>query len=123
MNPTTGTIQLVGLFPNPGYVLRPGQFARVRARTQIRKGALEVPQRSVIELQGGYEVAVVDGQNHVHLQPVKVGDQVGTNWVIETGLKPGERVIVEGTQKVKEGTPVNPEPMQSANRAVARTGS
>jgi membrane fusion protein, multidrug efflux system len=117
VSPTTGTIQLVGLFPNPGYVLRPGQFARVRARTQIRKGALTVPQRAVAQLQGGCQVALVDEQNKVHIQPVTVGDQVGSDWVIEQGLQPGQRVVVEGTQKVKEGTVVNPQPfIQQAAR-------
>jgi len=110
VNPTTGTILLVGLFPNPSYVLRPGQFARVRAKTQMRKGALVVPQRAVTELQGSYQVAVVDNQNKVHLQSVTVGDQVGSDWVIEQGLQPGEEIVVEGTQKVKEGTTVSPQP-------------
>ncbi len=110
VNPTTGTIQLVGLFPNPNFTLRPGQFARVRAMTQIRKDALEVPQRAVTELQGSYQVAVVDNENKVHLQTVTVGEQVGPDWVIEKGLHAGERVVVEGTQKVKEGTVVHMQP-------------
>ena len=93
----TGTLQLTGLFPNPNYLLRPGQFARVRARTQIQKDALLVPQRAVTELQGSYQVAIVDSQNNAHLQPVKVGEQFGSQWIIEQGLKPGDRVIVEGT--------------------------
>ncbi len=119
VNPTTGTIQLVGLFPNPGYTLRPGQFARVRARTQIRKGAIVVPQRAVTELQGGYEVDVVDAQNKAHIQPVTVGEQVGSDWVIEKGLHAGEEVVVEGTQKVKEGALVNPQPFAPPSKAVA----
>jgi membrane fusion protein (multidrug efflux system) len=110
VNPTTGTILLVGVFPNPTYVLRPGQFARVRAKTQIRKGALAVPQRAVTELQGSYQVAVVDSQNKVHLQAVTVGDQVGSDWVVEKGLEPGQEIVVEGTQKVKEGGAVSPQP-------------
>jgi membrane fusion protein (multidrug efflux system) len=100
----------VGVFPNPTYVLRPGQFARVRAKTQIRKGALAVPQRAVTELQGSYQVAVVDSQNKVHLQAVTVGDQVGSDWVVEKGLEPGQEIVVEGTQKVKEGAAVSPQP-------------
>ncbi|HWH68195.1 MAG TPA: efflux RND transporter periplasmic adaptor subunit [Candidatus Sulfotelmatobacter sp.] len=120
VNPTTGTIQLVGLFPNPNFVLRPGQFARVRAETQVRKGALLVPQRAVTELQGGYQIAVVDNQNKVHLQPVTVGEQVGSDWVIEKGLQPGQQVIVEGAQKAKEGMVVKPQPFVPASeRAVA----
>jgi membrane fusion protein (multidrug efflux system) len=110
VNPTTGTIQLVGLFPNPSYVLRPGQFARVKARTQMRKDALVVPQRAVTELQGSYQIAVVDNQNKVHLKSVTVGDQIGSDWVIEKGLEPGDQIVVEGTQKVKEGTTVAPQP-------------
>ncbi len=116
VNPTTGTIQLAGLFPNPSYTLRPGQFARVRAKTQTRPDALVVPQRAVTQLQGTYDVDTVDDQNRVHIQNVKVGEQIGSNWVIEQGLRAGERVIVEGTQKVKEGTVVNPEPFQQAQQ-------
>ena len=113
---TTGTIQLAGLFPNPTFVLRPGQFARVRARTETRKGAIVVPQRAVSELQGSYQVGVVDQNNKVHIQSVKVGDQVGSDWVIEKGLAAGERVIVEGTQKAKEGATVNPQTYVTTNR-------
>jgi membrane fusion protein (multidrug efflux system) len=116
VNPTTGTIQLVGYFPNPDSVLRPGQFARVRAKTETRKNALIVPQRAVSELQGSYQIAVVDNQNKAHLQPVTVGDRVGSEWIIEKGLKPGDRVIVEGTQKVKEGGAVNPKPFLGIQR-------
>lgn len=106
VNPTTGTLQLVGLFPNPDLILRPGQFGRVRAQTQIRQGALLVPQRAVTELQSSYEVATVDANNKAHIQPVTVGDQVGSEWIIEKGVKAGDRVVAEGTQKVKEGTEV-----------------
>jgi membrane fusion protein (multidrug efflux system) len=113
---TTGTIQLAGLFPNPGYVLRPGQFARVRARTETRKGAILVPQRAVNELQGNYQVDVVDESNKVHLQNVKVGEQLGSNWLIEKGLTAGERIIVEGMQKAKEGLTVNPQAYPNTNR-------
>jgi len=114
VNPTTGTIQLVGVFTNPSYMLRPGQFARVRAMTQLRKDTLTVPQRAVSELQGSYQVAVVDEHDHVHLQPVTVGEQVGSDWVIEKGLRPGDRVVVEGTQKVKEGMAVQAQPYTPA---------
>jgi RND family efflux transporter MFP subunit len=113
VNPTTGTIQLVGYFPNPDNVLRPGQFARVRAQTQIRKGALIVPQRAVSELQGSYQIALVqdqNGTNVAHIQPVTPGDRVGSDWIIEKGVKPGDRVIVEGAQKVQNGKPVVPKP-------------
>ncbi len=112
VNPTTGTIQLAGLFPNPNYTLRPGQFARVRAKTQIRPDALLVPQRAVTELQGTYQVDVVDADNRVHIQTVKVGEQIGSDWLIEQGLRAGERVVVEGIQKVKEGMLVRTEPFR-----------
>jgi membrane fusion protein, multidrug efflux system len=110
INSTTGTLQIVGLFPNPNFMLRPGEYARVRVQTQTKENALLVPQRVVTELQGGYQVAVVDAINSVHLQSVKVGAQIGSNWIITTGLKSGDRVVVEGIQDVKEGTAVNPKP-------------
>jgi len=110
INSTTGTLQIVGLFPNPNFVLRPGQYARVRVQTQTKENALLVPQRVVTELQGGYQVAVVDATNSVHLQSVKVGAQIGSNWIVTSGLTSGDRVVVEGTQDAKEGTAVNPKP-------------
>jgi membrane fusion protein (multidrug efflux system) len=110
INPNTGTLQIVGLFPNASLILRPGQYGRVRAQTHIIANALVVPQRTVAELQGTYQVAVVGETNQVHLQSVKVGEQIGAAWVIESGLKPGDRVVVEGTQSVKEGSVVDPQP-------------
>lgn len=112
VNPTTGTLQVAALFPNPNYILRPGQFARVRAMTQMRHGAIVIPQRAVTELQGIYQVAVVDSQNKAHIRTVTMGDRVGSDWLVEQGLQPGARVIVEGGQKVKEGEVVNPKPFQ-----------
>lgn len=106
----TGTLRLEGQFPNPGNILRPGQFARVRATTSTKKGALLVPQRAVAELQGSYQVAVVTNDNKVEIRPVTVADRVGTEWVIEKGLASGERVIAEGTQRVRPGMTVNPKP-------------
>jgi len=110
----TGAIQMTGLFPNPGNVLRPGQYGRVRATTATMRGALLVPQPAVRELQGGYQVAVLDGANKVSVQAVTVGDQVGPMWVIREGLKPGQRVVVEGIQKAVPGTIVNPRPYGAA---------
>ena len=104
----TGTLRLQGLFPNPGNILRPGQFARVRAIVTTRKGARLVPQRAVTEVQGSYQVAVVGDDNKVSIRPVKVGERVGTEWIIEEGLKPGEKVVAEGTQRVKAGMTVDP---------------
>ena len=106
----TGTIKVAALSPNPGNVLRPGQFARVRARTMTKKGALLVPQRAVTELQGSYQVAVVGPDNKVDIRPVKVAERVDNLWVIDEGLKPGERVVAEGIQKIKQGMEVNPKP-------------
>ena len=109
----TGTLRLEGLFPNPGNILRPGQFARVRAVTKTRRGALLVPQRAMTELQGGYQVAVVGKDNKIEIRPVKVGERIGPQWIIDTGLKPGERVVVEGVQRVKAGMTVNPKPLKA----------
>jgi membrane fusion protein (multidrug efflux system) len=108
----TGAIRLAGVFPNPGNTLRPGQYGRVRAVTSMKSGALLVPQRAVTELQGSYRVAVVGSDNKVDILTVKVGDRIGTMWIIEEGLKPGERVVAEGTQKIGPGVTVNPEPFQ-----------
>jgi membrane fusion protein (multidrug efflux system) len=108
----TGSIRLAGTFPNPGNTLRPGQYARVRAITSIRESALLVPQRAVTELQGSYRVAVVSNDNKVNIRPVKVGPRVGSMWVIEDGLKPDERVVAEGTQKVRPDAAVNPIPFK-----------
>jgi membrane fusion protein (multidrug efflux system) len=110
VNPNTGTLQIIGLFSNANFMLRPGQYGRVRAQTQTITNALVVPQRAVTELQGTYQVAVVGETNNVHIQSVKAGAQVGSDWIIESGLKPGDRVVVEGIQRVKEGTVVNPQP-------------
>jgi RND family efflux transporter MFP subunit len=106
----TGAVRLAALFPNPGNILRPGGYGRVRATVRVEKDALLVPQRAVSELQGQYQVAVVDGENKVSIRTVTVGDQVGTEWVVTEGLKPGERVVAEGVQKVRQGAHVNPKP-------------
>jgi membrane fusion protein (multidrug efflux system) len=103
---TTGSIRLVCAFPNPNNILRPGQFGRVRAAPETRTGALLVPQRSVTELQGTYQVAVVSSDDKVSIRSVKVGERVGALWIIESGVKPGELVVVEGLQKVRDGSPV-----------------
>jgi membrane fusion protein (multidrug efflux system) len=113
----TGTLRVVAVFPNPNGLLRPGQFARVRAVVNVEHGALLVPQRALSELQGGYQLATVDAQNHAHIVSVKVGQQVGSQTVVEAGLHPGDRVVAEGIQKVKEDTLVNPLPFTSAEAA------
>jgi membrane fusion protein (multidrug efflux system) len=103
---TTGALRLEALFPNPENALRPGEFARVRVKFDLRHDALLVPQRAVSELQGSYQVAVVDKDNKIHFQPVRMGDRSGEQWIVEDGLNGGERVIVEGIQKVREGMTV-----------------
>jgi RND family efflux transporter MFP subunit len=114
VNQGTGTIRAVAAFPNPDSILRPGQYGRVRAATITKKGALLVPQRAVTELQGSYQVAVVGSDNKVSIRPVNVGERVGTMWIINEGLKSGERVVVEGVQKVKDGAPVSPKMINTA---------
>jgi membrane fusion protein (multidrug efflux system) len=104
----TGTITVVGLFPNPGNLLRPGQFAKVRAATSTHRGALLVPQRAVNEMQGIYQVAVVGADNKADVRTVKLGDRIGSMWLVEEGVQPGERVIVEGFSRVKPGMVVHP---------------
>jgi len=103
---STGALRVEALFPNPGYALRPGEYARVRVKLDLKHDSLLVPQRAVSELQGSYQVAVVDQDNKIHIQAVRVGDKSGNMWVIEEGLHPGQRVVVEGTQKVREGVTV-----------------
>ncbi len=102
----TGAIRLAGIFPNPDNVLRPGQYGRVRFVSYIRPGALLVPQKAVTELQGMYQVAVVGSDDKVSIRTVQVGERTGPMWIIEQGVKPGERVVVEGVQKVRDGMPV-----------------
>jgi len=117
VNQGTGAIRVAGLFPNPGNLLRPGQYGRVRTSTRTREGALLIPQRAVSELQGAYQVAVVDNENKIDIRTVKIGERIGKMWIIEEGLKPGERVVVEGVQKVRPGTPVRPKPFAQAETA------
>jgi RND family efflux transporter MFP subunit len=112
----TGTIRMAGDFENPGGILRPGMFGRVRAVTGVDKNALLVPQRSVIEAQGSYSVVVVDANNQASIRPVKTGERVGQMWVITEGLKAGEQVIAEGMQKAKNGAIVRPKPFNSTGQ-------
>jgi membrane fusion protein (multidrug efflux system) len=112
VDPNTGTIRIVAAFPNPGNILRPGQYGRVRVETGLKRGALLTPQSAVGQSQGSYQVAVVGGDRKVSMRSVKPGQTVGTMWVIDEGLKPGEQVVVEGVQRVKEGTLVTPKPAQ-----------
>ena len=119
VNQSTGAIRIAGLFPNPGNILRPGGYGRVRTAVRVQKDALLVPQRAVSELQGAYQVAVVDAQNKVSIRTVQVGDRVGTQWIVADGLKPGERVVAEGVQKVAPGRVVKPVPVTDSTKTAA----
>jgi RND family efflux transporter MFP subunit len=112
VDPNTGTIRIVAAFPNPGNILRPGQYGRVRVETSMKKGALLLPQSAVAQTQGSYQVAVVGGDNKISMRTVKPGETLGTMWVIEEGLKPGEQVAVEGLQRLRDGTLITPKPAQ-----------
>ena len=118
MNQQTGAIRIAASFPNPGNVLRPGQFGRVSASTELRHGALLVPQGAVTELQGIEQIYTATSDNHVHVVNVTLGPQYGSDWVITSGLNPGERVITDNLQKLKEGAPVSPHEV-SAQAAIA----
>jgi membrane fusion protein (multidrug efflux system) len=117
VNEGTGAIRLAALFPNPANILRPGGYGKVCAVIRTQKDALLVPQRAVTELQGNYQAAVVDGENKVAIRTVMVGDRVGSDWLITDGLKPGEKVVAEGVQKVRAGAQVNPKPFVTQAKA------
>jgi RND family efflux transporter MFP subunit len=114
VDPSTGTIKVAAAFPNEDNVLRPGEYGRVRAVTEVRHNALVVPQAAVTELQGTYSIAVVGPDNKVAVQPVQVGPQTGSNWIITQGLKPNQRVMVAGMQYARPGATVNPKPVAAA---------
>ena len=106
LDPKTGSIRYYVTFPNPGNILRPGQFGKVRFVADMKKGAMVVPQEAVNELQGNYQVAVVDQNNKVSIRPVKMGERIGAMWEVTEGLKPGDKVVVQGLQKAREGSTV-----------------
>src|SRR5438132_96986 len=114
VNPATGAIRIAGVFANPNNLLRPGAYGRVRASVKTQNGALLVPQRAVIELQGSHQVAVVGSDNKVSIRPVTVGERVGKMWIVTGGLKAGEHVVVEGLMKVRDGSAVKAVPADSA---------
>jgi RND family efflux transporter MFP subunit len=117
VDPNTGTIRVTAVFPNPGNILRPGQYARARLKMEERKGALLVPQRAVVELQGKNFIWVVDKENKTSQRSITVGPQIGSDWLVETGLNPGEQIIVDGLQKVREGGLVQPSTAATASTA------
>ena len=114
VNPQTGTIQIAGSFSNPQNLLRPGQFGRIKAETEVRHDALLIPQRAVNELQGSYQVAVVDSNNTVQIRNVALGPQLGSDLIITSGINPNERVVTEGVSKLKDGLRVSPQPATAA---------
>jgi membrane fusion protein (multidrug efflux system) len=113
----TGTLRLGALFPNPGNLLRPGQYALIRATMSTKKGALLVPQRAVTEMQGKFLVAVVGTDNVVDVRIVTPAERIGSQWIIDKGLNPGETIVAEGVQKVKSGVRVRPAPLASEGAA------
>ena len=120
---TTGTLKLGATFPNPGNLLRPGQYGRIRAQMSVLRGALLVPQRAVGDVQGSFMVAVVGPDNKVDIRRVKPSEKVGSLWVIGEGLKPGEKVVAEGIQKVRQGMAVTPKPFETGTQATPETGA
>src|SRR6202040_3272230 len=109
IDPKTGTIRISAVFPNPAHTLRPGEYGRVRAETETLDEAILVPQRAVIELQGSYQLRIVTPDNHVAARTVRLGERAGSRWIVTEGLKPDERVVVEGAQ-TRDGAVVNPKP-------------
>jgi membrane fusion protein (multidrug efflux system) len=120
---TTGTLKLGAIFPNPGNLLRPGQYGRIRAQMSVLRGALLVPQRAVGDVQGSSMVAVVGPDNKVDIRRVKPSEKAGSLWVIDEGLKLGEKVVAEGIQKVRQGMTVSPKPFVAEVQAKPETGA
>lgn len=123
LDPKTGSIRYEVTFPNPGNILRPGQFGKVRFVADIKKGAMVVPQEAVNELQGSYQVAVVGDDNKVSILPVKMGERIGALWEVTEGLKPGDKVVVQGVQKAREGSTVTVKDWTPPAPQVASDGS
>jgi membrane fusion protein (multidrug efflux system) len=123
IDPTTGTLTAMATFPNPDSLLRPGLYARVRELREVRKGVLLVPQRAVTELQGTYQVIVIGADNKAETRPVVAGQRVDNRWIIDSGLKPGERIVVEGLQKVRSGMIVAPSAGSASARPAASASS
>jgi membrane fusion protein (multidrug efflux system) len=119
----TGTIQVRCEFPNPGNVLRPGQYGRIRAVTELLKGALLVPQQSVSELQGVYQVAVVSDSSVVTIKNIDLGPQAGDMWVVESGLQAGDKVVVDGLQRIKNGMTVAQSPFKNTQVSAGMGGN
>ncbi|MGH9664569.1 MAG: efflux RND transporter periplasmic adaptor subunit, partial [Bryobacteraceae bacterium] len=110
VDPKTGTLEMQATFPNPRHELLPGQFGRIRVRVRERKDVLLVPQRAVQELQGAQSVLTVGPGNKADARNLVLGERTGTDWIVDQGLKPGDRVIVDGLMTLRPGAPVNPQP-------------
>lgn len=123
IDPATGTLGIEATFPNPEGLLRPGQYARLRVAIDTKPNAILVPQGAVSELQGTYSVAVVSADNKVSIRPVQAGDRIGSLWLIDSGLKAGDRIVVEGVQKVREGTVVTPVTVEIKDTDTSSAGS
>ena len=108
LNAQTGAIRIAAVFPNPGNVLRPGQFGRIKADTEVRHGALLIPQAAVTELQGQHQIYIAGSDGKAHVQAVTLGPQVGAMWLVDSGVKAGDQVITDNLQKLRDGAPVNP---------------
>jgi membrane fusion protein (multidrug efflux system) len=121
VNPQTGTIQIAGSFSNPQNLLRPGQFGRIKAETEVRHDALLIPQRAVNELQGSYQVAVIGSDNIVQIRSVVLGPQLGSDLIITSGIKPNERVVTEGVSRLKDGMRVSPQTTTAAARVTQQS--
>lgn len=118
----TGTIQIRCEFPNPGNLLRPGQYARIRAATQLRKGALLIPQQAISELQGVYRVAVVLDDKTVSIKNINLGPQAGDMWIVESGLQAGDKIVVDGLQRIRSGMTVTPSPFKNTQAGAGSGG-
>jgi len=123
VDPKTGTLELQARFPNPGHTLLPGQFGKVRLQTESRKGVILVPQRAVQQLQSMQGVFTVEPNNKVESRPIVTAERVGDAWIVTQGLKPGDRIIVEGLLRVRPGMVVNPQPYKPASSSQARSGN
>ncbi len=121
VDPQTGTLKIAGSFPNPNGLLRPGQYGNIKAETMVLQNAIVIPQQALNEVQGTYEVAVVTPENKIHIQPVTLGPQVGDMQVIESGLKPGDKVAVESIDKLREGMSVRPQLAKTAPSDIGQT--
>ena len=122
VDPKTATLELQARFPNPRHTVLPGQFGRVRVQVAERKGAILVPQKAIQQLQSMQTVYTVGPDNTVEVKPVTTGDRVGSSWIVQQGLQPGDRVVVEGQQKVRPGSKVQPQPYRAPESAPPATG-